>query len=103
MVHLRKVSGKCKYLNLKLIVEGILCYFSNKSAFDDKLKVSCLAGVDNYSICKTNTCAFSDTMKNFTDMWCDTCVSKRRHFRSIMQFFNFILLNDLFATFFIRI
>ena len=46
---------KSKYnlqcLNLKLVAEGILRYFSNKSAFDDKLKVSCPAGVGNYLIC----------------------------------------------------
>ena len=61
---------KSKYnlqcLNLKLIAEGILRYFSNNSAFDDKLKVSCPAGVDNCLICmhcfETNTCAFLDTM-----------------------------------------
>ena len=33
---------------LKLIAEGIFRYFSDKSVFDDKLKVSCPAGVDNY-------------------------------------------------------
>ena len=48
--------------DLKLIAEGILRYFSNKSAFDDKLEVSCPAGVDNYLICmhcfETNACAF---------------------------------------------
>ena len=53
-------------LNLKLIAEGILRYFSNKRAFDDKLKVTCPAGVGNYLICmhcfETNTCAFLDTM-----------------------------------------
>ena len=46
--------------------EGILRYFSNKSTSDDKLKVSCPAGVDNYLIympCfEKNTCAFLDTM-----------------------------------------
>ena len=55
-----KYNRQC--LNLKLIAEGILRYFSNKSAFDDKLKVSCPAGVDNYQICmhcfETKTCAF---------------------------------------------
>ena len=59
---------KSKYnlqcLNLKLTAEGILHYFSNKSAFDDELKVSCSAGVDNYLICmhcfETNTFAFLD-------------------------------------------
>ena len=35
-------------LNLKMIAEGNLHYFSNKHPFDDKLKVSCPAGVDNY-------------------------------------------------------
>ena len=48
-------------LNLNLIAEGILRYFSNKSAFDEKLKVSSPAGVDNYLICmhcfEINTCA----------------------------------------------
>ena len=34
-----------QFVNLKLIPEGILHYFSNKSAFDDKFKVSCPAGV----------------------------------------------------------
>ena len=46
--------------------EGILRYFSNKTAFDDKLKVSCPAGVDNYLISmhcfETNACEFLDTM-----------------------------------------
>ena len=59
---------KSKYnlqcLNLKLIAEGILRYFSNKSIFDDKLKVSYPAGLDNYLIgmhCfETKTCAFYD-------------------------------------------
>ena len=40
---------------------------------------------------------------NFTDVWCDTRVGKRRHFRSIMLLVNFIVLNYSFATFFIRI
>ena len=46
---------KSKYnlqmFDLKLIVECFLRYLPNKSAFDDKLKVSCPAGVDNYLIC----------------------------------------------------
>ena len=49
---------------LKLIAEGVLRYFSNKSAFVDKLKVSC-PGVDKDLICmhcfEKNTCAFLDT------------------------------------------
>ena len=49
-------------VNLKLIAEGILRYFSNRHAFDDKLKVSCAASVDNYLIFRhcfeTNTFAF---------------------------------------------
>ena len=61
---------KSKYnlpcLNLKLITEDILRCFSNKGAFDAKLKVSCLAGVDNYFICMhcfgTNKYAYLDTM-----------------------------------------
>ena len=95
---------KSKYnlqcLNLKLIAENILRYFSCKSAFDDKLKVSSPAGVDNYLIymhCfETNTCAFLDTMWNFTDVRCDMRVNKWRHFRSAMQLVNFIILNDFF-------
>ena len=59
-----KYNFQC--LNLKLIAECILRYFSNKSAFDDKLKVSCLAGGDTYLICmhcfETNTFAFLDTL-----------------------------------------
>ena len=39
----RKYNLQC--LNLKLIAEDILRYFSNKSAFDDKLKDSCPADV----------------------------------------------------------
>ena len=58
-------------LNLKLIAEGILRYFSNKSTFDDKLKVSCLAGIDTYLICmhwfETNTCIFGH---NVEFHWC---------------------------------
>ena len=46
----------------KVDCEGILRYFSNKGAFDDKLKVSCPACVDNYLICmhcfETNICSF---------------------------------------------
>ena len=53
-------------LNIKMIAEGIFRHFSNKSAFDVKLKVSCPAGVDNYLICmhcfETNTGAFSNMM-----------------------------------------
>ena len=64
-------------LNFKLTSEGI---FSNKSVLDDKLKVSCPAGVDNYLIgvhCfETNTCAFLDTMQNLADVWCDMHMSK---------------------------
>ena len=63
-------APKSKYnlqcLNLKLTAEGILGYFSNKSTFDDKLKVSCPADLDNYLICmhcfETNTCALLDTI-----------------------------------------
>ena len=39
------------FFNLKLIAKSSLRYFSNKCAFDDKLKVSCQAGVGNYLIC----------------------------------------------------
>ena len=76
-VHILSHHAPVKYLNvsicktfnvwiLKKIAEGILRYFANKSAFDDKLKVSCPAGVDNYLICmhffEANACAFLDTM-----------------------------------------
>ena len=50
---------------LKLIGEGILRYFSNKSAFDDKLKVSCPAGVDNYLIC---TVIYTETQFTVPDL-----------------------------------
>ena len=53
-------------MNLKLNSEGILRYFSNKSIFNDKLRVSFPECVGNYLICmhcfETNTFAFLDMM-----------------------------------------
>ena len=90
------------FFNSKLIVE----YFSNKSVFDDKLKVSCPAGMDNYLICmhcfETNTCAFFfffffffGDVWNFTGAWCDNVREQYDiiyRFRSIMQRVNFVVL-----------
>ena len=60
-VKVTKSKYNLQFLNVKLIVEGILRCFSNKSAFDDKLNLSYPAGVVNYLICmhcfETNTCA----------------------------------------------
>ena len=58
----RTLNYNLQCLNFKLIAGDILRYFSNRSAFDDKLNVSCPAGVGNYLICmncfETNTCVF---------------------------------------------
>ena len=53
-----KVNLQC--LNVKFIAEGFYA-ISQTKALDDKLKVSCPAGVGNYFICmhcfETHTCA----------------------------------------------
>ena len=55
-----------------MIAEGILRYFSNKTAFDDKLKDFCPAGLGYYLICmycfETNTCALFEHDVEFH--WC---------------------------------
>ena len=50
-VKVTKSKYNLQFLKRKLITEGILSYFSNKSAFDDKLKVNRPAGVGNCLIC----------------------------------------------------
>ena len=67
-----KSKYNLQFFNFKLIAEGISRYFSNQSTFDDKLKVSCPAGVGYYLIfmpCfETNTWAFFDDNVKFH--WC---------------------------------
>ena len=64
-VKVTKNKYNLQFFNRKVIItEGILCYFSNKSAFEDKLKVCRRAGIGIYvyNIClhcfETNAVAF---------------------------------------------
>ena len=73
-VKIPKSKYNFQFFNLKLIAEDVIRYFSNKSAFHDKLEVSFPAGgLFNLHALFWDKCmhVFSDTVWNFTGVWHD--------------------------------